>query len=44
MVRITAFVKGFIEGLRTPLDQATMVFVEAQRKKSIPLKLSSPES
>jgi glycosyltransferase involved in cell wall biosynthesis len=44
IVRITAFVEGFIEGLRTPLDRATMVFVEGQRISSIPLKVSSPES
>jgi GT2 family glycosyltransferase len=28
IVRITAFVKGFVEGLRTPLDRTTMIFVE----------------
>ena len=28
MVRITAFAEGFIEGLRTPVDRATMLFVE----------------
>jgi glycosyltransferase involved in cell wall biosynthesis len=44
IMRITAFVKGFIEGLRTPLDKATLVFVERQRLKSIPLKVSRPES
>jgi len=43
-VRITAFVKGFIEGLRTPLDRATMTFVEGQRINSVPLKVSSPDS
>jgi GT2 family glycosyltransferase len=44
IVRITAFVKGFIEGLRTPLDKSTMVFVEDKPIQSIPLKVSSPES
>jgi glycosyltransferase involved in cell wall biosynthesis len=44
IVRITAFVKGFIEGLRTPLDRATMIFVEDQRINSISLKVSSPEN
>jgi glycosyltransferase involved in cell wall biosynthesis len=44
IVRITAFVKGFIEGLRTPLDKATMIFVEDKRINSIPLKVSSPET
>jgi glycosyltransferase involved in cell wall biosynthesis len=44
MVRITAFVKGFIAGLRTPLDKATMVFVDGQRKNSISVKVSSAES
>jgi len=28
IARITAFVKGFIEGLRAPLDKATMIFVD----------------
>jgi len=28
IVRITAFVKGLIERLRTPLDAATTIFVE----------------
>ena len=28
IARITAFVKGFIEGLRVPLDKATMIFVD----------------
>src|SRR5262249_35025800 len=37
IVRITAFVKGFIEGLRTPLDKATMTFVEDKRIDPIPL-------
>jgi hypothetical protein len=32
MVRITAFVEGFVEGLRTPVDKATMIFVEKQQK------------
>jgi glycosyltransferase involved in cell wall biosynthesis len=32
MVRITAFVEGFVEGLRTPVDKATMIFVEEQQK------------
>jgi len=44
MVRITAFLKGFIEGLRTPLDKATMMFVDGQRKNSMPVKVSSAES
>jgi glycosyltransferase involved in cell wall biosynthesis len=44
MVRITAFMKGFIEGLRTPLDRATMTFVEGQRIDPVPLKVSNPES
>jgi glycosyltransferase involved in cell wall biosynthesis len=44
IVRITAFVKGFVGGLRTPLDKATMMFVEEQRIDSIPLKVSNPES
>jgi glycosyltransferase involved in cell wall biosynthesis len=44
IVRITAFVKGFIEGLRTPVDKATMIFVEEQSKTSISVKVSSPES
>ena len=44
IVRITAFVKGFIEGLRTPLDKTTMMFVEDKRMNSVPLKVSSPES
>jgi hypothetical protein len=44
MVRITAFLKGFIEGLRTPLDKATLMFVDGQRKNSIPVKVSSAES
>ena len=43
-VRIAGFVKGFIEGIRTPIDTATMTFVDGQRIKSIPLKVSSPES
>jgi glycosyltransferase involved in cell wall biosynthesis len=41
IVRITAFVEGFIQGLRTPVDRATMVFVEEQRIKSIPFKVSN---
>jgi glycosyltransferase involved in cell wall biosynthesis len=44
ILRITAFAKGFIEGLRAPLDKATMIFVEEQRINSIPLEVSSPES
>ena len=28
IVRVTAFVKGFIEGLRTPLDKTTLTFVD----------------
>ena len=31
-VRITAFAEGFVEGLRTPVDRATMIFVEEQQK------------
>jgi GT2 family glycosyltransferase len=44
IVRITAFVKGFIDGLRTPLDRSTMIFVERQRIDSISLEVRSPES
>jgi hypothetical protein len=43
VVRITAFLEGFMEGLRTPLDKTTMRFVDRQRTNSIPLKVSSPE-
>jgi glycosyltransferase involved in cell wall biosynthesis len=43
MVRITAFLEGFIEGVRTPLDK-TMKFVDVQRTSSIPLRVSGPES
>jgi GT2 family glycosyltransferase len=43
IVRITAYLKGFMEGLRTPLDKATMRFVDGQRANSTPLKVSSPE-
>lgn len=32
IVRITAFAEGFIDGLRTPIDRATMLFVEQQKK------------
>src|SRR5262249_29520453 len=32
LIYIPAFVKGFIEGLRTPLDKATMLFVDGQRE------------
>ena len=32
IVRITAFAEGFIGGLQTPVDRATMKFVEAQQK------------
>jgi glycosyltransferase involved in cell wall biosynthesis len=32
MVRITAFAEGFVEGLRTPVDRATMLFVEERKK------------
>jgi glycosyltransferase involved in cell wall biosynthesis len=32
MVRITAFVEGFVEGLRTPVDKATMIFAKEQQK------------
>jgi glycosyltransferase involved in cell wall biosynthesis len=28
IVRITAFAEGFLDGLRTPVDRATMIFVE----------------
>jgi glycosyltransferase involved in cell wall biosynthesis len=28
LVRITAFVQGFVQGARTPIDKATMMFVE----------------
>jgi glycosyltransferase involved in cell wall biosynthesis len=31
-VRIKAFAEGFIGGLRTPVDRATMIFVEEQKK------------
>jgi len=31
IVRITAFVKGFIEGLRTPLDRTTMRFIDGTK-------------
>jgi glycosyltransferase involved in cell wall biosynthesis len=31
IVRITAFVEGFLRGLRTPLDRATMIFVEDRK-------------
>jgi glycosyltransferase involved in cell wall biosynthesis len=43
MVRITAFLEGFLEGLRTPLDRTTMRFVDKQQKNSITLKeLATP--
>jgi glycosyltransferase involved in cell wall biosynthesis len=32
MVRITAFAEGFVDGLRTPVDRATMLFVEERKK------------
>jgi glycosyltransferase involved in cell wall biosynthesis len=32
IVRITAFAEGFIDGLRTPVDRATMLFVEERKK------------
>jgi glycosyltransferase involved in cell wall biosynthesis len=32
IVRITAFAEGFVDGLRTPVDKATMLFVEEQKK------------
>lgn len=32
IVRITAFAEGFIDGLRTPIDRATMLFVEQPKK------------
>jgi glycosyltransferase involved in cell wall biosynthesis len=46
MVRITAFVRGFTEGIRTPLDKATMMFVDPSigRHNLIPSEVSSPES
>jgi glycosyltransferase involved in cell wall biosynthesis len=44
IVRITGFMKGFIEGLCTPLDKATMIFIEKQRISSVPLKAGSTES
>jgi glycosyltransferase involved in cell wall biosynthesis len=44
MMRITAFVKGFIEGLRTPLDKATMMFVDGQRKNSIAVTVTRHEA
>jgi glycosyltransferase involved in cell wall biosynthesis len=43
IVRITAFLKGLIVGLRTPLDKTTMKFVE-DRVDSISLKVSSSQS
>ena len=45
MVRITAFLEGFFQGLRTPLD-ATMRFVDVdvQRTSSIAVKVRSPEN
>ena len=45
IVRITAFVRGFIEGLRTPLDRTTMTFiVDDSEQNSIRLQISRPES
>jgi glycosyltransferase involved in cell wall biosynthesis len=44
MVRIRAFLEGFIEGLRTPLDRTTMKFVDKQQKNSITLKVSCSEA
>ena len=32
MVRITAFAEGFIDGLRTPVDRTTMLFVKERKK------------
>lgn len=32
IVRITAFAEGFMDGLRTRVDKATMLFVEKQKK------------
>jgi glycosyltransferase involved in cell wall biosynthesis len=32
IVRITAFAEGFFEGLRTPVERATMMFSETQKK------------
>jgi len=31
IARITAFVTGFIEGLRTPLDKTTMTFIDGEK-------------
>src|SRR5262249_10549581 len=28
IIRITAFAEGFIEGLRTPIDKVTMIFID----------------
>jgi hypothetical protein len=42
---MTAFVNGFIEGLRTPLDKTTMTFIEGRRIISPPpLKVSNPDA
>lgn len=35
IVRITAFIEGFISGLRTPVDRATMRFID-QRQSTRP--------
>jgi hypothetical protein len=43
MVRITAFRKGFMEGLHTPFDKTTMRFVDGRPTNSIPLRVSSLE-
>ena len=34
IVRITAFVAGFIKGLRTPIDRATMIFIDESARGS----------
>jgi glycosyltransferase involved in cell wall biosynthesis len=44
LVRVTAFLEGFMVGLRTPIDRTTMRFVDRRRANSIPLKVSSPET
>lgn len=45
IVRITAFVAGFAEGLRTPLDKVTMIFLDDLQKSGevrSPVETSSP--
>ncbi|SHN87867.1 Glycosyltransferase like family 2 [Bradyrhizobium erythrophlei] len=44
LVRMSAFLEGFIKGLRTPLDRTTLRFVDKEQESSIPLKVSSSES